>query len=126
MDGTGPRKSLNRLAVRVSSHQSLVQSLPEMNLDAYKVRPPHRWGSRELTFTSNSVVSVRPYRPTSTQFHLGSSNIFHGPHFHENDLYLVAYTHIRHESPVDPTVSTVPPSILVVIDALQVAVGSAP
>ena len=44
----------------------------------------------------------------------------------DNDLYLVVYIHVRHESPVHPRVSTVPPPILVVIDALQVAVCSVP
>ena len=60
VDGIGPCESLSRLVIRISSHQLLVQSLPEMNLDAYRVRLPHRWRPGELAFTSTSVIFGMP------------------------------------------------------------------
>ena len=60
MDGTSPCEFLNHLVVRMLFHRSLVQSLPDINLDVYKMCLPHRWRAGELTFISISVVFGTP------------------------------------------------------------------
>ena len=51
----GPRKSLNHLTVRVWTNQFLVASLPEINLDPFKVCLYKRWRPGELVYYNQTI-----------------------------------------------------------------------
>ena len=60
VEATGPGEFLDRLFVRVSFHQSLVQPPPDINLDIFKVCLPRRWPPGEIAFSSIPVVFGTP------------------------------------------------------------------
>jgi hypothetical protein len=53
--GLGPRKSLNHLTVRARTHRFLVQPLPEVNLDPFKVCLYKLWSLGEHTYYSLTI-----------------------------------------------------------------------
>jgi len=75
---------LNRFFVRAVSSRSLVQSLPEIDLDAYRVCIPPKFRPGEVTFTSISLVfgTLLPSDPRYN-FTLGVL------------MYLMSRTHLR-------------------------------
>jgi len=91
VNGTASCEFLSHLFVRVLFHRSLVQPLPNINLDIFKVCLPRRWPPGEIAFTTipvafgtplpfdfqhNSISGVLTYSTFRTPLRCGTVDVF--------------------------------------------------